>query len=515
MATFFNYIANRDNMTVKFENGALSLSKDGGETFPYSLPVPMTRLNYVYLFKDGEFLFATDTKVYYTHDWQTYQESTVIGIDGQLFVPSQYNNFTSHRQSNARPMINGVEVLLWGNYTVDAGVAYENINLWYTKDKGATIKSCYKFNHSAPLLYTRHVHAVNFNPFDNSYWVQTGDDAQNGKDCAHVFKGYYNLQTDTWTWELIGSGGPLLEWAWAGADFTADAIYWAWDAASNISGIMKAAYADITDITKHVRLLSTPEPCSNMFLGERGDIIAYQNMWGNRTERPRNFYYSPNKGANWYKIEGPVPSNMDYQLTYYLGNWPPDAQGRVMAAVFGGGVEPLETYDRLPAVFIEETIKAAGFPDAFKPTDKPPVNPGIPLLYDSTVYDSGTYDLIEDTQAPGAPANLRVEVISPTSLKLLCDPAVDNAIIRGYNWYSFNVYPSKKNTETVSATEFIFSNLEPGRLYELGVEAVDSSGNTSVVSIIKAGTGRKLPLVTARKNKRFINPAQERSGLRN
>jgi hypothetical protein len=37
MATFFNYIANRDNMTVKFENGALSLSKDGGETsrIPY------------------------------------------------------------------------------------------------------------------------------------------------------------------------------------------------------------------------------------------------------------------------------------------------------------------------------------------------------------------------------------------------------------------------------------------------------------------------------------------------
>lgn len=366
-----NLIASMDDMTVEKEGDTLILRVDEEEDRILDI-TGIGTIKYLHLFKDGELLFCTNQKAYYSHDWKQYHESTVYDINGNVFVPTAFDNFTMYKHNKDRYIVNGVEMLVWGNYTTAQGTQYENINVWYTKDKGRTIKSSYKFRQDRmdvdnPILFTRHVHNVNYNPADNTFWLSVGDHIVNGVDERHLLKGTYDLDNDLWNWELMGSGH---HYKLSNLEFYNGYVYWAWDVTPG--GVVKIPYNDqaIKDPTQHEVIMTTDMDCIMVYIGDRGDMLVLQIGYGlpfyTGDKRPRYIYYSPDQ-ILFYKIEGYVPPEVDFDRTWYYSTWAPNSKGKILTGVYALEYSTLANWNLKPSIYLDEILKNEGFHDAFKP----------------------------------------------------------------------------------------------------------------------------------------------------
>lgn len=363
---FGEYVFCMENFLAKHVDGVLYLSVDAGETYTKQIDITAVgNIRYIHIFQNGELVVCGQTKAYYSLDWITLNESTVLDINGDPFVPAQYDNFYTHFTNPNRQIVNGVEVLCWGNYARYAPEQYNNINIWYTIDKGQTIKSCFKFGtsiadgESSPLL-CRHVHNVNFNPADNTFWAQTGDEDRNLY--SHWIKGVYDTAADSWTWTRIGSGDTYKTCM---MHFIGDYIYYAWDHPNG--GVCRRLYTNAHLPESQEQLLQTPNDCIALQIGERGDMVALMSKFGGDSSA-RIIYYSPD-GVNFYEVTGKVPANLDYSGATYYNSWPPNSQGKVLSGIFCDNVVNIHDWDKKPSVWIDDLIKKAGFLDAFKPLD--------------------------------------------------------------------------------------------------------------------------------------------------
>ena len=350
-------IASIDNYLVDYHDDTLFLSRDGGKTYADSLYVPqLGNIKYIHLFKGGELLICDHKKAYYSYDWKTISESTVLDVNGNVYIPSEFDNFTSNKKNTNRQIIAGQEILCWGNYSI--ADTMPPINAWYTTDKGKTIKSCYQFN-VAGSLSCRHIHNVNFNPQDKSFWLQTGDEPSGSTTMSHVLKGYYDIYSDSWEWNVVGSG---LDFKWSTVEFFDDKVYFAHDISKG--GIKTCLYTDVADSSKHVKIMETNNDTVGMYIGKSGDMIVIQSVYGGSMS-PRNFYYSEDR-ITFHTIEGSVPSEVDYTDAMYYGYWAPNSNGKILTGVWSMTKEPLDEWNRTPSVFLDDFIRSNGFPNAFK-----------------------------------------------------------------------------------------------------------------------------------------------------
>ena len=88
-----------------------------------------------------------------------------------------------------------------------------------------------------------------------------------------------------------------------------------------------------------------------------------------------------------------------------------------------------------------------------------------------------------DTQPPSTPANLRQTGTSATTAAVAWDPSNDNVGVQGYE-----VFRSGESVGTTTATTWNATGVPCSASTEIGVEAVDSSGNRSTRAVIMAGT---------------------------
>ncbi|WP_391116726.1 hypothetical protein [Psychrobacillus sp. L3] len=361
---FGNYLVSIDSMLVKNEDGRLYLSQDNGRTYNDGLSIEgIGVIKMIHVFDDGKLLLCDPTKAYYSHDWVTLNESTVLDINGDVYIPVALDNFSTI-STTKRQIVDGLEVKCWGNYSTEIGTASENMNVWYTTDKGKTIKSCIKFgitgNGAISERSIRHIHAVDFNSEDNTFWLQTGDHELE----PHLIKGTYDLATDTWDWNIVGYG---MEFKMGNIWFYKDYAYWCWDH-NPVGGVMRCKYADIADISKHERLFTTPNDCMNLMMGERGDMVATLMRWGG-TEKSNMLYYSPDR-VNFHAILGTIPDGWS-DATMYWRIFAPNSKGKILAGVWDDkrdetGVK-FSAWGAESSVWIDDMIKNAGFPNAFKP----------------------------------------------------------------------------------------------------------------------------------------------------
>lgn len=259
----------RDNKVLAFNDaGTLMLSNDGGLTYPITKITNPTIsiITFAHLFENGNILFADETKCYYSIDnLLTYSQSTTKGISGSNFIPNTVSNFRSSGNDNAN--INGNEILVWGNYTLDT-----EVNAWYSIDGGATVKSCYKPGVTltpSATVPARHIHAISFNPSDNSFWIQTGDSVTE----SGWIKGLYNWETDTWVWTLI-----RLDYTYnksVGIGFIGNYAYWGEDNDTDAkkSGIYKVLYSDMANPASYVKVCNSLAPIGS-FRVTGSEIIA-------------------------------------------------------------------------------------------------------------------------------------------------------------------------------------------------------------------------------------------------
>lgn len=193
-----------DNFIMKhiYENEVeyLCFSTDLGKNWIQVENTFDTRITHAHYFIDGTLLMCTPTKCYWTKDFQTFTESVVYDYDGSLFQPesdTRFYNIPKFKEN--RTFVNNEEWHLWGDYIITT----TKPRLWYTKDNGRTIRAAHAFGLSSidgTVYSARHIHAFEYNPYDEHFYAFTGDSAT---EC-HIIKGQYN--NGTWTWEHIVTG---------------------------------------------------------------------------------------------------------------------------------------------------------------------------------------------------------------------------------------------------------------------------------------------------------------------
>jgi len=294
----------RDNKAFGYADGRIFLSEDNGLTWPHSTAFPNAHnITFSCILKNGNVLFSTRSKLYLSTDsLKTYEPVTVKDADGSDYVPHTPQNpdhpgWYFHTLSGVNSWdVNGVEMLVWGNYCNVLGGAAP-VNIYYSTDNGQTVKIAYAFgqnphwrdngspgggktgtllgNPHNPVI-CRHVHCVAYNPDEDAFYACTGDgDRPEGFEC-HWLRGTYDAGKDEWCWKVIVSDHLNSRYKSGGINFVDGLLYWISDSNGPKPydrGIFRCSPADIARPEAHT-LLFNPEVESGNMIIQDGVILA-------------------------------------------------------------------------------------------------------------------------------------------------------------------------------------------------------------------------------------------------
>ena len=375
------------NIFCKLVDGTLSMSLDHGRSYSHSIDLSAVAsdssdIKTLWIFGDHSLFFADLTRCFYSHDWKTYHESAVFGIDGEPFVPNpRDHNFSRLSYHVNRPIIGDRELYVWGNYSTGSS-AYNNINIWMTSDKGETVRSTYKFRDQRsdtdnPILFARHMHRVDFCPLDNTLWAQSGDHSRDGVHEQHWLLGRYDHLTDTLTWDHLQSG----KFAASGnrfkslnIDWRQGYMHWSCDTGAYRGGAFRVPYVpgpgnieQIVNPAEHEQLKGTQNDASGHLINDNGEMVIFQLRWGG-SAHPHVFYYSSDHGKTWHDIEGPVINHTGSLENYWFGSrfGFTDGIDRMLTrpcSLAGGTVRFMDTID------LARFVRNIGFFNAFRPAE--------------------------------------------------------------------------------------------------------------------------------------------------
>ena len=161
-------------------------------------------ITHAHIFSDGTFLLCGRRKAYTTKDFDSFTESVIYDIDGKVLTELPRDGFYAVGHHDVYNVIDGHELEIWGEYILERE---NNPCVWYTIDKGATIRCAFKFGVSeigGKVINCRHVHKVTYCRKDGSIYVTTGDAYSAGED--HVLRGTINVHSLEWDWAQIADG---------------------------------------------------------------------------------------------------------------------------------------------------------------------------------------------------------------------------------------------------------------------------------------------------------------------
>ena len=321
----------RDNKAFGFSDAAVFLSEDNARTWPYRLPFPDARnITFSGILKNGNVLFATGSKLYISTDnLKTYHQVRVQGVNGTDCVPHTPQNpeqpgWYFHPLDGVHTWdVNGVEMLVWGNYCNVLGGAAP-VNIYYSTDNGQTVKIAYAFgqnpqyrdNGSAgggvagtllgdpdnPII-CRHVHCVACNPVENAFYACTGDRDMGEKHECHWLKGTYNRDRDEWRWTVLVSDSSNSRYKSGGISFVGGKLHWIADANGpqpHDRGIFRCDPADITRPEAHTMLFNPLYESANMII-EDGVILA--SHYAPASPYATGFMISLDMGRTWAQYD--------------------------------------------------------------------------------------------------------------------------------------------------------------------------------------------------------------------
>jgi hypothetical protein len=293
----------RDNKAFGFGDDRVFLSEDNGSTWPLSAQFADARsITYSHILRNGNIVFGTGTKLFLSTDnLETYRQIAIEGEDGSDYIPHTPRNpelpgWYFHTLSGVNSwLVNGVEMLVWGNYCNVLGGAAP-VNIYYSCDGGETVGIAYAFGQNpynrddgtegggetgTPLgnpdnpIICRHVHTVAYNPDEEAFYACTGDhDKAEGYEC-HWLKGRYDARADEWDWTVLVSDRMNSRDKSGGINFVDGQLYWISDA--NVGpepfdrGIFRCAPEDLTNPDAHTLLYNPGVESGAMII--QGNVI--------------------------------------------------------------------------------------------------------------------------------------------------------------------------------------------------------------------------------------------------
>ena len=223
----------------------IRISQDLGKTWT-QMPNILGDIVCYHFFVDGNIMLCSPTKVYWTRDYLTLNESIIYDHDGSIFVPTG-RHFFAMQTGDSMMRMGARDIFVWGDYVVDGTPA----RIWYSTDQGHTVKCAAKFGTTimdGVVRPIRHVHRVYQLYADGSIYITTGD---NGNECM-IIRAVYDIGLDSWTWQVLATGedykfGNIIiddHFAYVITDYTQPSQ-------ADSKGIYRVALADIGNITKY------------------------------------------------------------------------------------------------------------------------------------------------------------------------------------------------------------------------------------------------------------------------
>ncbi len=321
----------RAKKAFAFSDNKIFLSKNNSHEWYRELGFPDAKnINFSHIFKNGNILFATNTKIFLSKDnLRSYKEIIVKNKDGSDYKPHIPQNpdnpgWYFHTLSGLDSWeIDGKEMLVWGNYCNVIGGATP-VNIYYSTDYGETIKIAYTFGQnpyfsdngargggqggnllgdpSNPII-CRHIHSVAYNPVENAFYACTGDgDRPKGFEC-HWLRGTYDKVQDKWDWNILVTRNLNSRYKAGGINFVDGKVYWISDANGpepHDRGIFCCDPADIPYPEKHTMLFN-PKYESGTMIIQDGVILATHIAVA--SPFTLGIIISPDMGKTWFEYD--------------------------------------------------------------------------------------------------------------------------------------------------------------------------------------------------------------------
>ena len=319
------------NMAFAFTDTEILFSDDNSHTWIYKLAFPDAKnITYSHIFNDGTVLFGTREKLYLCKKkLKSYKEIIVKDTDGKDYLPHTPKNpdnpgWYFHALTGADSwIINGKEMLVWGNYCNVIGGATP-VNIYYTTDNGKTVKIAYSFgqnpyftdngspgggpegnllgNPDNPII-CRHIHSVAYNPAEDAFYACTGDgNRPKGWEC-HWLRSTYDSAKDKWDWEVILTESLNSRYKAGGISFVDGQMYWASDANGPEPwdrGIFRCNPADIGNPKAHTKIYDSKYETGMMII-EDGVILVPQIAVA--SSFTLGIIISPDLGKTWFEYD--------------------------------------------------------------------------------------------------------------------------------------------------------------------------------------------------------------------
>ena len=321
----------RDNKAFGFTDRAVFLSEDNARTWPHSMAFSNAHnITFSSILRNGNILFATRSRLYLSTDnLKTCRQITVKDVSGADYIPHkpknpEYPGWYFHPLDGVHTRdVNGVEMLVWGNYCNVLGGAVP-VNIYYSTDQGQTVKIAYAFgqnpgyrdngsagggptgtllgNPDNPVI-CRHVHCVAYNPAENAFYACTGDrDRPEGRECNWL-RGIYDVKNDRWRWRVVISDASNSRYKAGGINFVDGKLYWIADANGpkpHDRGIFRCDPADLARPDAHTMLFNPQYESANMIIQD-GVILA--SHYAPASPYATGFIISPDMGKTWAQYD--------------------------------------------------------------------------------------------------------------------------------------------------------------------------------------------------------------------
>lgn len=355
-ATTMNYV-----LKTEVIGGAdyIKISQDLGKTWT-QMPNILGDIVAYHFFADGTIMLCSPTKVYWTRDYLTLNESIVYDHDGSLFVPTG-RHFFGMQTGDAITYVGDTEIYAWGDYVVDGTPA----RIWYSVDRGRTIKCAAKFGTTVmdgAVRPARHTHRVYQRSKDESFYINTGDDGNENM----IIRAVYNVESDSWNWKVLASGidykfGNIIiddHFAYLMTDYTEPAQV-------DKKGVYRVVIPDIGDITKY-QLVYKTQPSEwgaiapvNLLLDNHGNKVILPDYLG------AGFIWIARDGLDFKKVSV-SPAVL---LTYTIGA---NYKGDIYCVAYNNSGE-LNTQSQLKlnrgTYNLTKALRAAGINDFMRGTN--------------------------------------------------------------------------------------------------------------------------------------------------
>ncbi|MHC4169530.1 MAG: twin-arginine translocation signal domain-containing protein [Planctomycetota bacterium] len=321
----------RDNKAFGFDDATIFLSEDNARTWPHSVSFADARnITFSAIMKNGNVIFATGSRLYLSTDnLKTYHPITVKDAGGADYIPHKPQNpelpgWYFHPLDGVHTWdVNGVEMLVWGNYCNVLGGA-SPVNIYYSVDGGRTVRIAYAFGQNpgyrdngsegggstgTPLgdpdnpVIARHIHCVAYNPAENAFYACTGDRDRDGKQECHWLRGAYDAGNDKWRWTVLVSGPSNSRYKSGGINFVDGKLYWVADAngpTPHDRGIFRCDPADLARPEAHTMLFNPQYEAANMIIQ---DGVILSSHYAPASPYSTGFIISPDMGRTWAQYD--------------------------------------------------------------------------------------------------------------------------------------------------------------------------------------------------------------------